>query len=185
VLLPSLPPGIDLTPQCHAVFRFLSFTTGTVSCLTKDLINICGGIVIVANTTARPVATSVKIHYVRMWPAAAGFAALTWGTEGERGKDVIKDETTPTGVVYTGCVQHTPPKTSPWREWFFSGSDLVFQLTAAAGTVVDVSVSWAQSGAYQSSNAAITAGGLGTFGYFPLDGITSNGYKPTILTAFH
>jgi len=181
----SLPPVIDQAPTCTNTFRYLSFGTTAAPVTVNNLIQSCGGIVTVVNTTMRCVATSVKLHRIRIWPAGNGFVSCVWGPTANIGKDVIKDETTPTGVQQSGMLQFVPPKKTLWGDWLMASTDACFILTSGTGTIVDVCVSWTQSAAFQPASVAISAGGLNTFGYLALDGITSRLYRPVVLTEIH
>jgi len=181
----SLPPVIDQAPTCTNTFRYLSFGTTAAPVTVNNLIQACGGIVTVVNTTMRAVATSVKLHRIRIWPAGNGFASCVWGPTANIGKDVIKDETTPTGVQQSGMLQFIPPRSTLWGDWLMASTDACFILTSGTGTVVDVCVSWTQSAAFQPASVPISAGGLNTFGYLALDGITSRLYRPVVLTELH
>jgi hypothetical protein len=178
----SLPPRIDLIPQVHATLRFLN-TSATQSAVTvTDLLGACGVIGSASNSKVVCIASSVRLHRVRIWPASGGMCNVEWGTFSGIGKDTIRNSDTPTGVTQTGCAEYRPPRNTLYSDWLEPGGSTIFAVSCTTGSIIDVEVSWTQcSGLTEPIQVTVATAVVGTIYYLALDGPTQNRYPPNIL----
>lgn len=175
---PQLPLPLEITPRLRKVIRF--FTESAVSAVGityGDLFGIFGGICSVTNATLRPIATSVLLHSVTIFPNASTSATQTseisWtGANADQTPDFSYNESLPANVVETHPVRAVPPKASLMADWFnntVTASDIAFVLTLGSGTVLDVDVECTLPNNFSPVSLTIASGVLGTYYYLRLN----------------
>ncbi len=179
-----VPPRIEITPKVRHRFRFACPSGSVLSNVTVlELLGVCGGICTAANTTFKPWAGSVRIHSVRIYNglSSTGYtlANLTWNVAAD---SYVPDEewnqTFPEGTTTPGCLTFRPPKKSLASFWLSGASGAVFSISASAGSVVDVDLSFRLSNQFTASTIPIATGTLGTIYYMCLDGNTTHNFAP-------
>jgi len=144
-----------------------------------------GGIVTTANTTVTLWTGTFRINKIVVWPAAASAFLLDTQISGSAEqalvKDSIKNEQLPTGTVIDHPVVWKPvPGTylDAWQSPATNGGDQFFTITAAAGCVMDIHVTYTLCGVVAASGVSTSSTvALGTVVYMPLD--TSNKFLVT------
>ncbi len=145
--VPSLPPVLELVTSTAVVRRFNNSATATSVPVTRRSLGAClGGTVTVANTTVRMIFTSYRIREVIIWPSSN--SSVLWdvpasqsGAEQALQKESAMNALVPTGITVTGPTVWRPkPGTylDMWQSTDNDPTDAFFQVTAAAGTVIDV-----------------------------------------------
>lgn len=189
----GLAKQLMVSPHLKTTFRFTA-DTGSWNIRLQALFAICGGIVTVANTTARLWASSVRLHELRLYvpsnSTSVGAADITWIGSTIGAPDFEYVAANPENITSGQCLVARPPKnTSPalWHrntESFTSGGEILFQLTAFnSRMVVDVTVEWTLCAHLDGVNATLSnTHPLGQAGYFCLDYPTSGVIEPLVLS---
>jgi len=183
----ALPPARDLAKHLTRVERFISTGTSASTVSASSLAMAFGGICTVANSTVTGFVTSIRVISVRVWPAAGGFANVSWLKEAS-GKvpDELMDSTIPQGITVTNCLTFTPPARSLAQFWNDNSStDNLFLISATVGSVVDVAVELTLPAALTGFSSSVTTGVLGAIYYLALDGSSTNVYPPVALPTTH
>jgi len=142
------------------------------------------GVVGTSSTTVTQWATSFKILSVTVWPSGSSSsftnARLDWlsGTSGQV-PDESKDRSIPEGITMTGALVFKPPRQSLASFWLDNLADpLLFSISCAVGSIVDLRVSFRLSNVLVANVRAVTSAVPGTVYYLALDGPASNVYTP-------
>jgi len=189
---PSLPQNLNLVSVVPHIGRFSCTSTATQNQVTRgSLAGTFGAVVTTANTSAILWASSYRITKIVIWPAAGSSPILEFpqGGTAEQAlqKEVMNNETMPTGITLDRPLVWRPPRKSYLSQWQVSASnptDQLFLLSAATGSVVDVhSVFTLASGvgiglAFGVSTSSTVP--LGTIAYFPID--VGNKFQPVGLS---
>jgi hypothetical protein len=187
----SLPPMIQLTPIVKHVFRFR--VTSTVNGTNVGVGGILGalGNIASATTTLRNLATAFRIHSVKLWlpGGSTGINSyIDWSNSATFGisPDYAIDKTTPDGITDTGVLVFKPPAKSLAGYWLansISGGSGVFAVTALAGSILDLEVSYCLANVYGTSSVTITGPAtVGNMYYLALNGPATNTIQPVGLT---
>jgi hypothetical protein len=180
----SLPPQIDITPNCRHTFRFVCGNVASVTCTNQDILGAIGGICTVANSTVRLWASSFRMHSVKMWPSAnttttPTYADVFWGAGAYGSKDAEFLKAVPGGCTVTGLVTFKPPKGTFAANWIsntISGNYVIMGVQCSIGTIVDVDLSFTLVNQVAPANSSISTGTLGAIYYLCLDGSSTHQY---------
>ncbi len=184
--LPSLPPTfVADVHTSRQQYQVLSTFGGNT--LNRGMFAmVAGAFGTVLNSTVVSVASSYRINHIRAWPAAGGDVDIEWYSTGSAeqalNKDVAKQRTLPTGITVSGCMSFVPPPgsyASMWQTANINATDNLAVISATAGSVIEVSISWTNwmhgSGVSQTGYTAVTVGSF----YKPyLDGPTQKKLMP-------
>lgn len=180
------PPQIKANVELRHTYRYVS-TNGALTGITgTSLLCSAGSYCTVANTTVRSAFSSLKINQIEMYcpPASQGSSAtcsVDWigfsNTPSRQYSDTTCSVSTP---AHVRC---NPPPMSLASFWQLAGATVLFNLTAPAGTIVDVSVSLILDDDESSvATAAVASGSLGSMYYLSLDPNATHYYTPVSLT---
>jgi len=183
----SLPPILNVTPTLGHTFRFTNSANQVGVAITgAQLQGALGTIGTATNSTVRPWASSVRIHRITIWPSAGSNPPIAPGVEWGAISGALKDEGKYTGLPY-GITQEKaivskPPKKSLCADWLSLTAmnvTTLFYVTAPAGSILDISVSFTLAAAFVSSASISTAtAAIGTIYYLSLDGNSSHIWSP-------
>jgi hypothetical protein len=183
----SLPPMLEVVPSLTKTYRFrASSALSGVGIGVGGILGALGGITTVVNSKVTAWASSFKINHFHIWlPAVAGLdnVFIDWAPAGSAGfvKDEAKIFTVPDGITVTNVLEFRPPaKTlaSYWNNATVSLGTLLAGITAPAGTIVDLNVSYTLSNVTAPIQQTVTAAVLGSVYYLALDGAGSNKLVP-------
>jgi hypothetical protein len=144
-----------------------------------------------ATTTLRNLATAFRIHSVTLWLAGTGTgvnAFIDWSNSATLAisPDYAIDKMTPDGVTDTGAMVFKPPAKSLAGFWIansMSGGSGVFAVTAIAGSVLDLDISYCLANVYGTSSVTVTGPAtVGNMYYLALNGPATNTIVPVGLT---
>jgi hypothetical protein len=197
--LAALPPPIHATPRLRHTYRFVNVgTSGTVSSVSVGELHFAAGCLATSTTTIYSLASSIKLHWIKVWSAAvaqtAGAASnsvvVNWSTaESSLAPDDNVTELLPSGITSTACAVFVPPKSSTASFWLQAANDsstTLFQISSEKGSIVDVNFEWTISNNVQnvsnSSNSGLTAGNV-YYGGLDSAVFSSANYSPVGLTA--
>ena len=180
------PPQLPTNVRVRHTFRFRS-TSATATVITDtNLVDMCGGIGIIANTAIAQLALSAKLHSVSVWtpPASQGASAtcsVEWASSSYSPQLEVSDTTISTAIP--AHIRATPPPGSAAAFWMGQGGNAMFTLTAPTASIIDVDVSFLlnDSGA-AASNYTAAAVTLGVLYYLPLDGATDRFLPVSLVT---
>jgi len=185
----QLPRSLNVTVTCSHTFRF--YTTGALNAYAvtlRNLFGICGAVCSVVNSTLASIAGSVKLGYIDVYTAVANGSAdnplITWAEQlTGYGKDVAVTTSVPAGVTNSGGrLRFRPPRSAPSSKWLnadYVATTPFLYVTAIAGSVIDVNISWTLQNAYGGLGlAGHTTAVVGTFYYEYLDAPSNNVCKP-------
>jgi hypothetical protein len=187
--VPHLPPMLSTTMAVTHRFRFSIATDLAVQAITVlTAAGACGGIY-GQSTQFYPWASTIRVRKVTLWPSATlsgvGNPTIQWQSAGGGfTKDEAKNEAVPSGItVDTPLVSKPPPNSlvSDWLEVNFSYADTIFSVTAPAGCVMDVDMSFTLGNALQPSSSVVQTVGSNVVGnvyYNYLDGYANGNIKP-------
>jgi len=185
---PSLPNNINLVSVVPHIGRFsCTSNASSVSVTRGSMATTFGAIVTTANTSAVCFASTYRITKIIIWPAAGSAPILEFpgGSTAEQAlqKEVMMNETMPTGITLDRPLVWKPSRKSYLSQWQVAASnptDVLFILSTAVGTVVDVhSVFTLASGVQMGAGFGVSTSStvpLATVAYFPID--TSNKIQP-------
>lgn len=181
----SLPPVKDMTVSTvKHTFRFVSASGSAANNVTPtNIIGACGGICTVANSKLTPWASSFKLHAIRIWPgvSTSGYedAIIRWAALATVGtKDQKLERAVPQGVSITGGLEFRPPKGTLATWWQVATSSVLFVISCAPGSIVEMDVTFTLSNSFVTSDTTIATGTLASVYYLPLDGPTSHTVTP-------
>lgn len=188
----SVPPNLQITPRTRQVFRYIVNGNQSGATITYgDLLGVAGGICTVVNTTLRLIATSMKILRVTIWPTNGSSggnpspAEIGWiGANADQTPDMAYNETLPAGSTIVHPVTSRPPPKSLASEWFDNAvtlADVLFNLTCAQGSILDIEVEYTQPNSLLSTAITIATGTLGVFYYLTLNHSGSKNIYPASL----
>jgi len=146
----TLPPMLDTTIVNRRTFRFLSGAGSTIQTTVENLLAIPGMIASVG-TTAYTIASTVRVHSIKIWVAAGGLASVYWGAGDGYSKDSSEVSTLPLGITKTGCMVFKPDaKTDLANFWMNAAqaSAIAFYMSSTQGSIVDLDMSWTESNAF-------------------------------------
>jgi hypothetical protein len=180
----SLPPQMDITPNCRHTYRFVCNNVASVTCTNQDILGAIGGICTVGNSKVRAWASSFKLHSLKMWPSAnttttPTYADCFWGAGAYGSKDAEFLKAVPGGCTVTGQVTFKPPKGCFAENWIsntISGNYVIMGLQCSIGTIVDVDLSFTLTNQVPPANSSISTGTLGNIYYLCLDGSSTHQY---------
>jgi len=184
---PSLPPVLNTSPTIGHTFRFTNTANSTALAISGALLQGALGVMGTAtNSTVRPWATSVRIHKITIWPSAGSNPPIAPGVEWGAVSSTVKDEGKYTGLPYGITEERAmisrPPKKSVCSDWLSlqaTGITTLFYITAPAGSIMDISLSYTLANVFVTSNAITTATAvIGTVYYLALDGNSSHNWGP-------
>jgi hypothetical protein len=179
------PPQLQSNIIVKHRYRFRSTSATATSISDTNLIQVGGLMVTAANTTARAIMNTVKIHSVEVWapPASQGAAstcAIEWASSQFSSQKEVTDTTV--SVALPAYVKAFPPKGSPPSFWLLGSNSAIFKVTAPVGSVIDVLLSHVMLDTDVAGDSyTIASGGLGIVFYPPLDGATDL-FVPVSLT---
>lgn len=182
----SVPAAMDTIPQVHLRMRFTVNSACTDQSSTfAEVAGALGGICTVTNSTIRHWASSIKVHRIIIWPAAATNAEVRWGLFANVGKEKSMVSSVPTGITTTGYVTSVPGKGTLCADWLTASdtSDKLFYITAGAGSVVELDVSYTlfsgvTTAGFSSPTSTVAAAVLGNIYYLALDGPAADVIRP-------
>jgi len=186
----SLPPPLNPTPVCHHTFAFSPGNSSGYSVTVQGLMNMCGGIVTVVNSTFSPWASSIKIKKITIWPPAQGgdyAVSDVWWANGYSSAipDMELIRPVPADITITAPTVFKPPKRSLASDWInANGSGAVFVVQSNVGSVVYIDVTFTLSNLNQAATQAIASGVLGTKYYLSPDPATFQ-LRPIALATTH
>lgn len=170
------PPQLATNLTVNHTYRFRSTNAAVQAITAQDLVFIAGAMCTTANTTMQNIAGSVKLRHVEIWsPPASQGAASTCSVEyvGNAGTSnrEFSDSTVSTAVpAHLRC---SPPPGSGAAFWAVPAADVLMNVTAPVGSIIDVSCTHVmRDDAVAGISYAIAAGTLGAVYYAPLDGVT-------------
>ncbi len=183
----SLPPQMNLstTFRFRMMYQTSSATPSDVT--VAHMLAWPGCICTVANTTMVPIASSMRLRKITLWPSAATSTPdecyVNWltGASG-RTRDQQRIRILPDGVTETGAVVFRPPRTSIAGDWLTNNvSGTVFTISGAVGSICLVEVMATLTNAQSVSTVTITTGSIGAYYYPYLDGPTNHRWRPLAL----
>jgi len=182
------PGKLNTTPANHAVLRFVATTNfgANASITVGNVIGALGVVGTVVNTTTVSVASSFRIHWIRVYPPAQASAlglmqaAVGWAAESGYSKDDSADASMPYGVSIGSCVEFKPPAWSEAKRWHSGSlsSNTLFTLTATAQSVIEISLDWTLKNNLGGVSFTTATAALGSFYYLYLDGNTTHLLQP-------
>jgi len=185
---PSLPQNIELVSVVPHIGRFSCTSNASSQPVTRgSMATTFGVIVTVANTTLVAWASTYRITKIVIWPAAGSSPILEFPTGGTAEqalqRETMRNSTMPTGITMDRPLVWRPSRKSYLSSWQVANAnptDVLFTLSLAVGTVMDVhSVFTIASGVgmgipYGASTTSTVP--LGTVAYMPID--TGNKIQP-------
>jgi hypothetical protein len=178
---PRLPPQLETVITVGHTYRYQALNAcNSVNVTVGNVAGACMMVGTVLNSTCVAPVSSVKVRRVKLWPSATtglnpNNNEIIWQYVGSNfEKDESKSDVLPTGVTIDECLVATPPKKSFACLWSTMGnaSNVLFQVTCAAGAVVDVDVAFTLANNF--GGLTITGFGnvvVGTVYYGRLDGV--------------
>lgn len=181
-----LPPVLQTSPVVNHTFRYVNSSASPTTISVGNLLLTCGGVCTVANTTFAGVATSVRLRRIQVWAApntsSSASANVIWLPGAFAGiiKDVEKNTTIPMGLTTTTTLDERPPRNSLAADWLSSSlaSSQVFTIACAAGSVIDVSLTFTILNNLPNASSGISSGVQGNVYYLYLDGASTHRYQP-------
>lgn len=184
---PKLPP-VYVSQTFSQCLQYVNDATVSGLTITRGQVGMSlGGVGTVLNSTVAGIASSFRINEITAWPPAGGSVDVEWNITGTAeqalGKDSARQKTLPTGITVTGGLVFRPPAgsySSMWQAANTNTSDVMFQIAATAGTVLQLKIAYTMpvsvgSGVSQSGYAGVT---VGSFYYPYLDGPSTHHWKP-------
>jgi len=123
----------------------------TVGVTLRSMLQACGGIVTVANTTVSLWASSMRLHRITVWPSPSSTldetVQIQW-VNAATGfvKDQSKIRVLPGGVTDTSPCSFSPPPKTLAADWFSDSGSNLFTMTAPALCVWETEFTYTLSG---------------------------------------
>jgi hypothetical protein len=178
---PSVPPTLETAPAVRQIFRFQNSNATTTSPTVAQLMTVPGMIGTVVNTSCSGIASSIRIHSIKIWLPASGFAEVSWVSASGYAKDDSKDASLPTGIVGGSApYSSSPPKGSLAADWLTAAltTQVLFTIGCTIGSIIDVDLSFVMSNNIGAGSQTVVTAALGTLYYAYLDGPTTHYYLP-------
>lgn len=185
------PPQFNSNIRVSHSYRFIADTTGVSNkVITSALImGAAGSICTVANTTVNSMFTCFKIKDVKIWsPVSQQGANTTCSVEwiGTAQAPSIEISDSSSSVSQPATVSCKPPRNSNAAFWQNPniGSNNLFNITAPAGSIVDLGLDLIMCDEVAASYpTTVAAGVLGHPYYLALDGTVGNHLPPASLSS--
>ncbi len=182
--LPNLPQQIEYIDVFPIVRRFKNTSAAaTVSVSRTTLCSTLGVICTVANTNVMMFHQAFRLVKIIAWPAVGSSATslyidtyMAGGAEQALVRESIKSNIMPDGVTDDRPLQFVPKKGSylaMWQNSAADGSDVLLNITAPAGSVLEMHVVATHISGVGSAPGVLTTTATiaqNAVGYMPLDG---------------